>query len=126
MDKLDKNRTPQRDGKGRFAPGTPSPAVSPGRPPIIRPIRELAREHTDTAFKALLDIARTGENESARVAASNIILDRGWGKAVQVIDTPEDGVFAGLASLLMGGQHVLKTLQQQNQDESGKPDDDGA
>jgi len=126
VDKLDKNRT-TRDAKGRFVAGNPdSGNKSPGRPPIIRPIRELAREHTETAFKALLDIARTGENESARVAASNIILDRGWGKAVQVIDTPEDGVFAGLASLLMGGQHVLKTLQQQNQDESGDPDDNGA
>lgn len=44
-------------------------------------IRSLARVHTNLAINTLAAIARGGENESARVAASVHLLDRGWGKA---------------------------------------------
>jgi Family of unknown function (DUF5681) len=53
-----------------------------GRPKGYGEIRELARAHTMTALQALVEIAEHGENESARVAAANAILDRGWGKPV--------------------------------------------
>jgi hypothetical protein len=46
---------------------------------------DLARKHTDVAMKALADIAAKGESESARVAASNSILDRAYGKPVQAV-----------------------------------------
>lgn len=46
---------------------------------------ELARKHTDVAMKALADIAAKGESESARVAASNSILDRAYGRPVQAV-----------------------------------------
>jgi len=42
------------------------------------------------ALRQLVNIACNGENESARVAASVHILDRGWGKAPQA-HTGEDG-----------------------------------
>jgi hypothetical protein len=45
-----------------------------------------------TALRTLIEIAERGENESARVAAANAILDRGYGKAaVPVVpaDLPE-------------------------------------
>jgi hypothetical protein len=51
-----------------------------GRPKGDGEIRELARKHTATALATLVQIAEGGENESARVAAANAILDRGWGK----------------------------------------------
>jgi Family of unknown function (DUF5681) len=53
-----------------------------GRPKGHGEIRELARLHTATALATLVEICQSGENESARVAAANAILDRGWGKAV--------------------------------------------
>lgn len=46
---------------------------------------ELARKHSAVAMKALADIAAKGESESARVAASNSILDRAYGKPVQAV-----------------------------------------
>jgi hypothetical protein len=55
-------------------------------------IRELARRHTATALATLAEICANGENESARVAAANALLDRGWGKpAVPVVasEVPE-------------------------------------
>src|SRR3954452_5185372 len=52
-----------------------------GRPKGYGEIREMARLHTATALATLVEICEGGENESARVAAANAILDRGWGKA---------------------------------------------
>jgi hypothetical protein len=54
-------------------------------------IRSLAREHTELAIKTLADIASESESDPARVAASSALLDRGWGKATQVIAGDEEG-----------------------------------
>ena len=46
-----------------------------------------------TALQTLAEIAERGENESARVAAANALLDRGWGKpAVSIVpaEAPEE------------------------------------
>jgi hypothetical protein len=53
-------------------------------------IRSLARSHTDTALSALAGIAQNGQSESARVAASVALLDRGWGKPTQPLSGSED------------------------------------
>lgn len=54
-------------------------------------IRSLARSHTEEAINCLVGVIRNGTSEPARVAASNSILDRGWGKAAQpVIGGEED------------------------------------
>ena len=50
-------------------------------------IRSLARSYTDLAIQTLAGIAQNGQSESARVAASESLLNRGWGKPVQ----PHDG-----------------------------------
>ncbi len=54
-------------------------------------IRSLARSHTETAISALAGIAQNGQSESARVAASVAILDRGWGKPAQPVDGDGEG-----------------------------------
>lgn len=46
-------------------------------------LSDLARVHTATALNALVSIAKKGESESARVAASNAILDRAYGRPTQ-------------------------------------------
>jgi hypothetical protein len=48
-------------------------------------IAELARTHTQTAVDALVDVAKNG-SDAARVAASNSILDRAYGKPVQALE----------------------------------------
>jgi hypothetical protein len=60
---------------------------NPGaRPKGDGEIRELARQRTMTALETLVEIAERGQNESARVAAENAILDRSCGKpAVPVL-----------------------------------------
>ncbi|WP_240233603.1 hypothetical protein [Devosia lacusdianchii] len=46
-------------------------------------LSELARAYTTTALNVLVSVAQKGESESARVAAANAILDRGYGKPKQ-------------------------------------------
>jgi len=55
-------------------------------------IRSLARQHTEEAINALLRIIRKVDaTDSAVVAASSAILDRGWGKPAQPIDGDGEG-----------------------------------
>lgn len=49
-------------------------------------IADLARQYTDLALKTLVDVCRNGQSEAARVAASNAIIDRGYGKPPQALE----------------------------------------
>jgi hypothetical protein len=58
-----------------------------GHPRIIGEIRDLAREHTADAIDALVSIVNDGAaNPGARVAAANVILDRGYGKVAASVE----------------------------------------
>ena len=52
----------------------------------ITEIKSLARCHTELAIKTLAGVAQNGTSESAKVAASVALLDRGWGKAEQKLE----------------------------------------
>lgn len=55
-------------------------------------IRSLARQHTERALQVLVGIATNDQsNDSARVAAANSLLDRGWGKPTQPVDGDGEG-----------------------------------
>ena len=53
---------------------------------------ELAKSYTDIAFSTLVDVAINGSSDTARIAAANSILDRGYGKPKadfeEVVDLP--------------------------------------
>lgn len=54
-------------------------------------IRSLARSYTESAIKTLAGIMQQPEAaETARVAAANALLDRGWGKPTQPIGGDPD------------------------------------
>ena len=62
-----------------------------GRTKEIGHVRELARQYTEAAVKTLAEImVSETENGRARVAASEALLDRAWGKPAQAL-TGEDG-----------------------------------
>ena len=50
--------------------------------PLLNRVNDypLAKAHTDEALNTLLDVARNGRTDAARVSAANAILDRGCGK----------------------------------------------
>jgi hypothetical protein len=55
-------------------------------------IRSLARGHTKTALNVLVGIMRSKDaTAAARVSAANAILDRGWGRATQPLESSADG-----------------------------------
>lgn len=63
-----------------------------GRPKVVGPLRDLAREHTESAVNTLISIMASAEQPpAARVAAAKEILDRGYGKAPQPMDGDGEG-----------------------------------
>src|ERR1700720_4866094 len=61
-------------------------------PRSLTEIRSLARSHTRHALNVLVAVMRnTKAPPPARIAAANAILDRGWGKATQTIETGKEG-----------------------------------
>ena len=80
--------TPSKSKGGR-PPGRSNVATVAAR----RTLGELAREHTQEALETVLQVMRTGETHAIRLAAANVILDRGYGRpqaAVLVKDGRED------------------------------------
>ena len=73
---------------GRFVKGqSGNPSGLPSRPEAIarrrisKDVRELCRDHSLDAVKALVQVVNSETTPpAARVAAANSILDRGWGK----------------------------------------------
>jgi hypothetical protein len=58
----------------------------------IAEIRSLARSHSRTAVNVLVGIMRSRDvTAAACVSAANAILDRGWGKATQPLESGDDG-----------------------------------
>lgn len=49
-------------------------------------LSELARKHTADALSVLVSVAKKSDSDSARVAAANAILDRGYGKPKQAVE----------------------------------------
>lgn len=51
---------------------------------VSRELKELARQYTDDALNALVEVLGS-DSDAARVAAARELLDRGYGKASQII-----------------------------------------
>lgn len=72
------------DGKGGFQKGR---SGNPGgRPKEIGEVRDLARQFTPQAIESLQSIMNEQQAPaSARVAAAEALLNRGWGRPTQMI-----------------------------------------
>lgn len=56
-------------------------------------LSELAKTYTEEALETLVDVARNGRTDAARVSAANALLDRGYGKPAvkeeqEIVDLP--------------------------------------
>jgi hypothetical protein len=89
MSNLTENGRLRHDGM--FQPGQ-SGNLS-GRPKADITIRELAKTYTEEAIETLAEIMRNPKASSAtRVQASCALLDRGWGKPAQYIESVHLGL----------------------------------
>ena len=74
--------------------------------------REAARQFTDDALKTLAAICNEGQSEAARVSAACALLDRGYGKPTQQVETGSPGEFSRMtdeeldAQIAEGIEHV--------------------
>jgi hypothetical protein len=62
-----------------------------GKPKALHELIELCRQHTPAVIKRLSEIVKNGE-ERAAVAAAKELLDRGYGKAKQVVEVSRQDV----------------------------------
>ncbi len=81
--------------RGGFREGAGRPAGSANKssPEQSQRLSELAKTYTDEALDTLVDVARNGRTDAARVSAANALLDRAYGKPVvneerEVVDLP--------------------------------------
>lgn len=88
MSEIEQEKAPRVYGKPFLAGQVANPL---GRPKEVHHVKELARKWTTEAIGTLAEImADKKQKASARVAAANALLDRGYGRApVTFEDTPE-------------------------------------
>ena len=67
-------------GGMRKGSGRPAGAVNKATSELKLNLSELAREYTNDALDTLVDVMKSGQSESARIAAATAILDRGYGR----------------------------------------------
>ena len=98
----------RREGAGRKK-GTKD--RKPRSSPIIianaqekRELREAGREYTERALKTLAAICSEGQSEAARVSAACALLDRGYGKPTQQVETGSPGDFTGMSDAELDAQ----------------------
>jgi len=79
-------------GGARMGAGRPTGALNKATKEQGARLSELAKSYTDIAFSTLVDVAMNGSSDTARVAAANAILDRGYGKPrldeIDAVDLP--------------------------------------
>jgi hypothetical protein len=75
-------------------------------------VTSAARQFTDDALKTLAAICNEGQSEAARVSAACALLDRGYGKPMQQVETGSPGEFSRMtdeeldAQIAEGIEHV--------------------
>ena len=80
-------------GGFRQGAGRPSGSTNKSSPEQSQRLSELAKVYTDKALETLVDVARNGRTDAARVSAANTLLDRAYGKPAvkeekEVVDLP--------------------------------------
>lgn len=64
-----------REGAGR-----PPGSTNKSSPAQSNRLSELAKTYTNEALETLVEVARNGRTDAARVSAANALLDRAYGK----------------------------------------------
>jgi hypothetical protein len=72
-----------REGAGR-----PSGSTNKSSPEQSQRLSELAKTYTEEALQTLVDLARNGRTDAARVSAANALLDRAYGKPIASTEKP--------------------------------------
>ena len=66
--------------RGDCSVGRPSGSLNKTTSEQFQRLCELAKEYSHDALLTLVDVAKNGRSDAARVSAANALLDRGYGK----------------------------------------------
>ena len=80
-------------GGYRSGAGRPTGSLNKTTSEQSHRLSELAKDYTHDALLTLVDVAKNGRSDAARVSAANALLDRGYGKpaikeGVEHLDLP--------------------------------------
>jgi hypothetical protein len=75
-------------GGKRMGSGRPAGSLNKSSIDQAQRLSNLAKVHSEDAIATLLDVARNGRTDAARVSAANALLDRGYGRP-SIQETPE-------------------------------------
>ena len=80
-------------GGFRQGAGRPSGSTNKSSPEQSQRLSEVAKTYTEEALQTLVDVARNGRTDAARVSAANALLDRAYGKPTveegrEIVDLP--------------------------------------
>jgi len=67
-------------GGYRSGAGRPTGSLNKSSSEHGQRLSELAKDYTHDALLTLVDVAKNGRSDAARVSAANALLDRGYGK----------------------------------------------
>jgi len=81
-------------GGMRKGSGRPAGAVNKATSDLKMNLAELAREYTNDALDALVDVMHSSQSDSARIAAAAAILDRGYGRPTKATSLEVNAPFA--------------------------------
>jgi hypothetical protein len=82
---------PRTANRGSFQPG--SSGNPGGRSNVLADVQEIARVYSKDAIKTLASIMNNAKAPpAARIAAASVLLDRGYGKALQSIESRNENV----------------------------------
>lgn len=110
-----------RKGAGR-KPGQ----VAPAKKALQKSIEEMARKHAPTALRTLVEIASSAtQPAAARVAASNSLLDRGFGKPVQALKHSGDEDAPLNLGVVFVGSNPNDLIPKEEDHEASEGGDDG-
>lgn len=89
---LENNKPKSKRGGARPGGGRPKGSRDAATIEQKGTLSDLARSHAPAALQTLVDVATSGQSESARVTAASALLDRGYGKPSQGVElTGKDG-----------------------------------
>jgi hypothetical protein len=72
-----------------------------GKPRVLKNVQDLARQYTVPAIEALAEIVRNKKAPpAARVAAANVLLDRGYGRAPQSLEVSGNTVLQIITGIM--------------------------
>lgn len=89
-DNQEENQAMAQHGGARPGAGRKPGSKTRARKVEIVSLADKAKVHADVALATLVTICESGATDSARVAAANALLDRGYGKPTQGVEMSGD------------------------------------